>query len=170
MFPSTIFAVLALLFVSRTVASPSPIHMRMRRALSARMPEPLDTIPAYIKRASPSDYGKRAENPIPAEVATKSPAGAIELYTRDGLNLKRADNPIPAEVATKSPAGAIELYTRDGLNLKRADNPIPAEVATKSPAGAIELYTRDGLNLKRADNPIPAEVATKSPAGTVELY
>jgi hypothetical protein len=72
--------------------------------------ELLDTIPVHIKRAGESDNRKRGLNTIPAEVATKSPQGTIEVYKRDNPYNKRAVNTIPVEVATKSPQGTVEIY------------------------------------------------------------
>jgi len=72
------------------------------------------------------NYVKRQE-PIPAEVATKSDGGAIVPYS----NAKRQISP---DIPTKSDGGAIVAYP------KRQNTPIPAEKAVKSENGVITEY------------------------------
>jgi hypothetical protein len=89
---------LVVLLAGQAAASPLPIM----HSLAQRNPQPLDTIPAYVKRAD----GPPVNN-VPEEQPTQSLDGVITVISRsDGLNV----NNVPAEAATRSLNGIITLY------------------------------------------------------------
>ncbi|THH01802.1 hypothetical protein EW026_g931, partial [Hermanssonia centrifuga] len=122
-----ILTAFALVFVGQVAAVPMP--MPMLHALQHREAAPLDTIPAYVKRAN--------VNTVPAEQPSMSLTGTIIPYTgNQGKPTKRDTNTVPEEVPTKSPNGVITQYVR------RANvNTVPAEQPSMSLTGTIIPYS-----------------------------
>ncbi|KIM33856.1 hypothetical protein M408DRAFT_86429 [Serendipita vermifera MAFF 305830] len=124
----------------------------------------------HMKRAPVVPQVKRQE-PIPAEVATKSDGGVIVPYSKRELEAY-SKRQLPAEVASKSDGGAIVAYPKRQL---------PAEVASKSECVYLDLtvterpltrlFSSGGAIVaypKRQE--FPAEAATKSENGVISLY
>jgi len=151
-------AVLVLALAGQVFCSPLPVPLK--RDLVTREPEPLKTIPIYVKRQI-SVEAPLAKRQIPPEVPTKAPDGNIVPYERSvpaGESLNRRQ--IPPEVPTKAPDGNIVPYERsvpvvEPLNKRQ----IPPEVPTKAPDGVVVPYKRSGESSVAKRRQIAAELS-----------
>jgi hypothetical protein len=151
---TALLALLTLFLTGQAMTLALPIRLSMGTVdVARRSPEPLRTIPVYVKRQ------------IPAEQAVKAPNGVIVPFTRRQIPEEESapdseinGRQIPEELATRTASGRIDTFTR---------RQIPAEQAVKAPNGVIVPFTRRQEVPSPSRRQIPAEEAVKAPNGVI---
>ncbi|KAJ7038253.1 hypothetical protein C8F04DRAFT_1232141 [Mycena alexandri] len=133
---------MAILLAGQAAASPVP----MPRYLARRAPQPLDTIPAYVKRDVPVEQASTAPNAprtlkavmSPNRMLLPAPNGQVLPYSAENVKGRRD---VPVEQASTAPNGIVLPYSAQ--NVKGRD--VAEQDAATAPNGQVLPYSAENV-------------------------